>query len=222
VRRTAESPPTPATEPEAPGRRERRKLEVRARLLAAAEALFDQHGIAATKVSEICERADVAQKTFFNHFATKQDLLRALAASFLEELLVDVEAARKRPGNTPERLTAFFSCIVDNALAAGPMRRELLTEIIHVSQAQRSGSENARALRDAFGLLVADGIAAGDVSRAHSRETLTDMILGAFYVLMFNWAHLEGYALRRQALAAARFLGDAMAAGPAPSKRRLR
>ena len=33
---------------------------------------------------------------------------------------------------------------------------------------------------------------------------------GAFYVLMFNFANLEDYPLRRQALAAARFLGDAM------------
>ncbi len=218
MRRTVDPSPT-SGEPETITRRERRKLEVRARLLAAAEALFDQHGIAATRVSEICERADVAQKTFFNHFATKQDLLRALAGSFLEELLVDVEEARKRPGGTPERLTGFFACIAENALQAGPMRRELLTEIIHVSQTQRSGSANARALRDAFGALVADGLAAGDVSRAHSRETLTDMILGAFYVLMFNWAHLEGYALKRQALAAARFLSDAMAAGPARRRR---
>lgn len=217
--RRAEAAHSAAREAEPPSRRERRKLEVRARLLAAAESLFDQHGIAATKISEICERADVAQKTFFNHFATKQDLLRALAGSFLEELLVDVEEARKRPGSTPERLAAFFACIAENALEAGPMRRELLTEIIHVSQAQRSGSANARALRDAFGALVADGLAAGDISRAHSRETLTDMVLGAFYVLMFNWAHLEGYALRRQALAAARFLGDAMAAAPARRRR---
>ena len=213
MRRPAGPLPAPL-EPEGVTRRERRKLEVRSRLLAAAEVLFDQHGIAATKISEICERADVAQKTFFNHFATKQDLLRALAGGYLEVLLVDIEAARKRPGGTPERLTAFFACIADNALQAGPMRRELLTEIIHVSQAQRSGPANARVLRDAFGALVADGIASGDVSRAHSRETLTDMILGAFYVLMFNWAHLEGYALKRQALAAARFLSDAMSAAP--------
>ena len=27
---------------------------------------------------------------------------------------------------------------------------------------------------------------------------------------MFNWAHLDGYPLRRRALAAARFLGDAL------------
>jgi AcrR family transcriptional regulator len=202
-----------------PGRRERRKQELRGRLLEAAKLLFDERGIAATTVAEICTRADVAQKTFFNHFATKQDLLRALAERALDELLVDVEEARKQPGSTRERLTAFFDCIATNAEQAGPMRRELLTEMIHVSQARRGSEAKARALRSAFGALVADGIAAGDVARAHSRETLTDMILGAFYVLMFNWAHLEGYALRRQALAAARFLGDALAASPAGRRR---
>jgi AcrR family transcriptional regulator len=203
----------------APGRRERRKLEVRARLLEAAETLFDARGIADTTVADICTRADVAQKTFFNHFATKQDLLRALAARSLDELLVDVELARKQPGTTRERLEAFFRCIADNAEQTGPMRRELLTEIIHVSQTQRSGGSSARALRNAFGAIVADGVLAGDVTREHSRETLTDMILGAFYVLMFNWAHLEGYALKRQSLAAARFLGDAIAAPPARRRR---
>jgi AcrR family transcriptional regulator len=200
-------------------RRARRKLELRARMLEAAVALFDERGVHETKVADICARADVAQKTFFNHFATKQDLLRALAASALDELLVDVEAVRKRPGPTRERLAAFFACLVENAGQAGPMRRELLTEIIQVSQTRRSGPAQARALRGAFGALVADGIAAGDVTREYSRETLTDMILGAFYVLMFNWAHLEGYALRRQALAAARFLGAAIAAHPARRRR---
>ena len=40
------------------------------------------------------------------------------------------------------------------------------------------------------------------------------MIIGAFYVLMFDWANLESYPLRQRALAAARFLGDAIAAPP--------
>ena len=40
-----------------PLRRERRKLEVRTRIIDAALALFDQRGFDDTKVSEICERA---------------------------------------------------------------------------------------------------------------------------------------------------------------------
>ena len=200
-------------------RRERRKLEVRGRLLEAAEALFDAQGVAATRITEICARADVAEKTFFNHFRGKQDLLREIAGHALDRLLVDLEEARKRPGPTRERLIAFFRCIADNVESAGPMHRELVTEMIHVAHEARLEGEQARALKSAFGALVADGVAAGDLTAEHPLETLTEMVLGAFYALMFNWAHLEGYALRRRALAAARFLGDAMAA---PRARRRR
>lgn len=200
-------------------RRERRKLEVRSRLLEAAEALFDARGVAASRITEICERADVAEKTFFNHFAGKQDLLREIAAQALGRLLLRLEEARKRPGTTRERLVAFFRCIAETVEAAGSMHRELVTEMIHVGHEARLEGEQARVLKDAFGALVADGLAAGELTRRHPAETLTEMALGAFYALMFNWAHLEGYPLRRRALAAARFLGDAMAAPP-PRRRR--
>jgi AcrR family transcriptional regulator len=194
-----------------PGRRERRKHELRGRILEAAMALFDARGFEATPVAEICERADVAQKTFFNHFESKQQVLRAIAAESLERFLVDLEAVRKRPGTTPEKLHAFFRQIADNAEAAGPMRRELLTEIIHVAHAERSEPEQARRLHAAFGAIVRDGRAEGDVSREDPLATQTEMLLGAFYALMFNWAHLEDYPLRRQATAAARFLARALA-----------
>ena len=36
------------------------------------------------------------------------------------------------------------------------------------------------------------------------------MLMGAFYVLMFNWAHLDDYSLRERALATAGFLADSV------------
>ena len=191
-------------------RRERRKREVHVRILAAAVGLFDQRGFGATKVAEICERADVAHKTFFNHFPSKRHLLRTVAGEAVDQLLVDIEGARKRPGSTRKRLGQFFGRVADNADEAGPMHRELLTEMVHVASEAGTGSEQARRLHDAFGALIREGRAAGDVSAAHSVDTQTEMVLGAFYALMFNWAHLEGYPLRRQARAAASFLGDAL------------
>jgi AcrR family transcriptional regulator len=195
-------------------RRERRKHELRERILESAVLLFDQKGVAATTVGEICERADVAQKTFFNHFASKPQLLREMAAEALEQLFVDLEEIRKRPGGTADRLHAFFRQIADNAEAAGPMHRELLTEMIHVAQDTGSEPEQARRLHAAFGALLRDGRAAGDVSKEDSLLTQTEMLLGAFYALMFNWAHLEDYPLRRQAAAAARFLSRALSTDP--------
>ncbi len=46
-----------------------------------------------------------------------------------------------------------------------------------------------------------------------SIETQTELVLGAFYALMFGWAHFDGYRLRRQAQALARLLGQALAQG---------
>ena len=191
-------------------RRERRKHELRERILEAASALFEGRGVAATTVAEICERADVAQKTFFNHFESKPQLLREMAGEGLERMCVDLEEIRKRHRNTADRLAAFFRQIADNAEAAGPMHREVLTEMIHVAQDTSSEPEQARRLHAAFGALVRDGRADGDVSREDSLATQTEMLLGAFYALMFNWAHLEDYPLRRQAAAAARFLARAL------------
>jgi AcrR family transcriptional regulator len=195
-------------------RRARRKLELRGRMLEAAAALFDEHGVHATRVSEICERADVAQKTFFNHFASKAQLLRALAEEGSDQLLADIESARRGGSSTPERLALFFEGIAARAAPAGPMHRELLTELIHAIHESGTESDQARRLHAAFGALVNDGIRAGDVTRRHAPETLTEMVMGAYYALMFNWANLDAYPIHQKARATAAFLSDALADEP--------
>jgi AcrR family transcriptional regulator len=191
-------------------RRERRKLELRGRMLEAAAALFDARGVHATKVADICARADVAQKTFFNHFASKGQLLRALAEEASAQLLADIEAARKAGRDTRERLALFFEGVAARAAGAGPLRRELLTELIHAIHASGTEPDQARRLHAAFGALVEDGLGAGDVKRSVASETLTEMLMGAYYALMFNWANLDGYPIHERARAAARFLADAI------------
>jgi AcrR family transcriptional regulator len=185
-----------------PTRRERRKRELRGRMLAAAAVLFDERGVHATKVADICARADVAQKTFFNHFASKGQLLRALAEEASAQLLVDIEAARKAGRSTRERLERFFGGVAERAAVAGPTHRELLTELIHAIHASGTEPDQARRLHAAFGALVSDGGDAG--------ATRTEIVMGAYYALMFNWANLDGYPIHERARAAARFLADAL------------
>ncbi len=202
------------SEPGDLSRRERRKLEVRTRIFEAAAELFAERGYGVTKVSEVCERADVAHKTFFNHFPSKQHLLRELASHSLDKLLLDIETARKEGGSTRERLELFFDSTSEHAEEAGPMNRDFMTELVHAVHESPAKSEHARKLHDAFGAIVEDGLDAGDVTRRHDAETLTEMILGAYYVLMFNFANLDDFPFRKQATAVARFLGDALAPSP--------
>lgn len=192
------------------GRRERRKMEVHARIIEMSLKLFDAQGVQATKVQDICARADIAHKTFFNHFPSKRHLLREVAQASLQKLLVEIENVRKQPVSTRDRILYFFDRIATNAEEAGPMHRELLTELVHVAHESEAGHEQARLLHDAFRGLVQEGLEAGDVSDQHDTETLTEMLMGAFYALMFNWAHLDGYPVRVQSLALSRLLADAI------------
>ena len=57
------------------GRRDRKRNATRAAIVEAALELFEDKGFAATTVDEIAERADVAQRTFFRHFPTKEAVL---------------------------------------------------------------------------------------------------------------------------------------------------
>lgn len=202
-------PPRPA--PADLGRRERRKLELRNRVLEAARELFARQGVDATLVQEICARADIAEKTFFNYFPSKRHLMREIAQEGVYQLLEDIEAVRKEPVSSAERIRLFFEQIAENMELAGPMQREVLTEMVHVAHESGADHEQARQLHDGFGSLIAEGLAAGDLEDTHEPETLTDMLMGAFYVLMFNWANLDDYPIREQARATARFLADSMA-----------
>lgn len=193
-------------------RRERRKLEVRGRMVDAAADLFEEQGYQATTVAEICERADVATKTFFNYFPTKQHLIREIAHQAVEGFLVDIESLRTEATSTRERLMHFFDMIAVKATDVGPKHREVLTEIIHAAHTQQK-DVRARQLRDAMGAIVRDGVDRGDVTTKHSPETLSELILGGFYALMFNWANLDDYPVREQARAMARLLGDTIASG---------
>ena len=140
------------------GRRERRKLEVRTRIVRAARELFDEQGIHGAKVAEIAERADVAEKTFFNYFPTKQDLFRQLAEERIDELQDILEEERGGPGTTRRKLEHCFLRLSELLEERGLLARDLILESMRARPPGTTGDDITK-LHSAFGGMEVEGAA---------------------------------------------------------------
>ena len=85
------------------GLRERKKLQTRQAIAETARALFVERGFEAVRVAEIARAADVSEKTVFNYFPTKEDLVFWRLEAFEEEILSSVR--ERAPGESA--LAAF-------------------------------------------------------------------------------------------------------------------
>src|SRR6202165_3344161 len=127
-----------------PTRFSRLRARTRDALLDAAVELFQTRGVRATTIEAICERADVSQRTFFNHFRTREHLYSAIAqrrligiVAYLDELTAD-----PRPFQT--RFAEFLTAVAIN-IARHPAYRELLGEMLNLGVDGPSATSRHRA-----------------------------------------------------------------------------
>ena len=85
----------------------------RAKVLAAAEAVFEASGVGAS-TEEIARRAGVGIGTVFRHFPTKESLLEAVFLLRLDRLAADAEASLAAD-NAGRAFFDFFTRVVDQA-----------------------------------------------------------------------------------------------------------
>jgi AcrR family transcriptional regulator len=190
-------------------RMDRRKQEVRDRILGAAFDLFLDRGVSATTIEEICERADVANRTFFNHFATRHDMMRALAEERLLNLRDVVFDRANEP--IPDRLIGLFDDIAATLGKSSDTYREVIAEML---AAAGYGIQRGFALHETFLELVKEGVARGEVGVRHDAQTLADIIAGALTGGIVNWTVDKTYSIESGFHDLAVALADLLRADP--------
>jgi AcrR family transcriptional regulator len=98
-------PAPPRESPAKEGRVERRKARTRAALLAAARRLFAAQGVDPTTIAEIAEEADIAVGSFYNYFATKEELLEAVLEEELSKQLRLLELRQAQVEDPAEKIS---------------------------------------------------------------------------------------------------------------------
>jgi AcrR family transcriptional regulator len=116
------------------GLRERKKQQTRAHIAETARRLFTERGFEAVTVAEVARAADVAEKTVFNYFPTKEDLFYSGMEAFEERLLGVVRG--RAPGESV--LDAFRGFFLqpsgEFALEGAGSAREATQRILNVTK----------------------------------------------------------------------------------------
>lgn len=186
--------------------RDRQRLEAQGAILAAAERVFVEDGIAGARMESIAARAGVAVGTLYNYFEDREGLLTALVeerrAALLRKLDLALEGARRKPFE--ELLAAFLGAFFDHwashrgllallvqadgAVSAGRGKQHLLDEVTRRAEAVlRRGRSQGKVQADASGLQadllvgMVRGALRTDAGKARERdEDRAGQVLEAF------------------------------------------
>jgi AcrR family transcriptional regulator len=125
------------------GLRERKKVQTRDRLIAAALKLCDEQGFEATTVDQISDAADISPRTFNRYFATKEDVVLAPVEDMIVAMTDSLDA-QPRTGNEIEALINAQVQILGGQCPVGSVdlsRFETMNRII-----QNAPAVNARGM----------------------------------------------------------------------------
>jgi AcrR family transcriptional regulator len=99
------------------GLREKQKAVRHSRILEAAASLFREHGYDAVKMEAIAASAEVSIGTIYNYYRNKGDLLVAIVAMEVNEVLASGEdVIARRPADAAEAVIRLMANYVEHSL----------------------------------------------------------------------------------------------------------
>jgi AcrR family transcriptional regulator len=121
-----------AMEARTEGLRARKKRATRDAIATTARRLFAERGFDAVTVAEVAAAADVSEKTVFNHFATKEDLVFAGGDTRLAQLQAAI--AQRPPGTSVlDVFRASSEAMLDTVAAGAGEDRLVVPRIVRDS-----------------------------------------------------------------------------------------
>ena len=167
-----EPAPSPSTRPNGRARAaERLSGEQRQRLMAAMIEAVGEKGYRSTSTVEVIERAGVSRKTFYKHFANKQECFLATYELVSTATVRRVEHAYREAEDSPERVQAAIGALFASAIENPSALRLTTVEIgalgpAGIERRERSVTQYQRLITEAVRLAPGDGRISDTAARA--------------------------------------------------------
>lgn len=166
--------------------RDKQKEETRRRLYHAALEIFARDGVAACRIEDIAQKAEVSRAAFYFHFPSKDDVLLELLNTCETEILADVD---KLPADASLKqiLEAFITST--SRVWSDPNRCKMLIDVFGVQVRRTSvlDDREAEVVRAAMARRFAACAARGELSPVIPPEMLSDFYLLNCFAVMAAW-----------------------------------
>lgn len=184
-----------------PGLRERKKQQVRRRILETCEDLFRSDGFDETTIDTILEHVEISRQTFFNYFPGKDAVLAELGLAWLRgQAEVPRSAARRRAAGS---VLAGMRRAVRKQLRAIEKDRDFMRLVFtrsglffpHGPQvgsaADHDRVDHTRAVFDAVAAVIELGRERGEIRRDVDARQAAEMVVSVMVITIRLW--LIGY-----------------------------
>lgn len=180
-------------------RRERRKQEIREKIVQAAIELFESKGCDATTLEEICERAEVSRPTFYSYYASKQELIFALGEKLWLNVARELTAhSMARSDSAAAYVEAFFKLTRQEIAKYSRLERELIRQSMNSDPSENSHMNILKALTQLFVSVYGEGRKQGGIGNRYPIDFLAEMTMGCISSVMMNWAVDETYPVDKR------------------------
>jgi AcrR family transcriptional regulator len=149
-----------------------------------AARLFARRGFDGSSVADLAAACKTSKSLIYHYYPSKEDILYAVMASHIDQLVADVDAVLMRGGGAAAQLDALLHAFMDHYVGAADRQKVLLNELDSLPAEQRATvvAKQRRVIDAAQALLVALDPELGlDPMRARAK---TMLLFG-----MINWTH---------------------------------
>jgi AcrR family transcriptional regulator len=163
------------------GLRAKQKADKTSRIVEAATKLFRKSGYDDVKMEEIAAEAEVSVGTIYNYYANKGDLLVAIVAMEVGEVIASGEKVlAKPPASAVRAITALMSVYIEHSLVwlDKTMWRQAMAIAIQqpISPFGKTYAEQDDGLRNQMGRLVSVLQQRGMIKRETDGKTLGEIL----------------------------------------------
>jgi len=170
------------------GRRERKKAQMRQRIIDTAVAMFRERGYEQTRVEDIHESLDVSRTTFFRYFPSKDIVLRSFVYTLRTRTL---QAALASDGSASERLRRFYVGMAQAWQADQQLARAMIMTAVTNPVSSPGYRERYQAIFVPLQELMSEGQREGEFTRDFSARQLAIYMESLAYVVISIW--VAGY-----------------------------